>query len=73
MILSLGVALLIAFLSPRFLKPKWIQQIELEPKWVYKEMVAQIKGGMKWQEKLVDYNTLETWIKEIKKKPRQKK
>ncbi|MCC6145956.1 MAG: hypothetical protein IT308_00155 [Anaerolineaceae bacterium] len=72
MILSLGIALLIAFLSPRFLKPKWIQQIECEPKWVYKEMVAQIKNGYKWQEKMVDYNTLETWIKEIKKKPRQK-
>lgn len=72
MILCLGLALVIAFLSPRFLKPKWIQQIEVEPKWVYKEMVAQIKGGTRWQDKLVDYDTLQGWIKEIKKKPRHK-
>ena len=71
-IVAMGLAIVLAYLSPQFLKPKWIQQIEREPKYVYKAMVAQIKDGVAWQEKLVDYYTLESWIKEIKKTRRKK-
>jgi hypothetical protein len=71
-IFFLGLAIVLAYFSPKFLKPKWIKQIEREPKYVYKTMVAQIKDGYAWQEKMVDYYTLESWIKEIKKTRRKK-
>ena len=71
-IFSLGLAIFLAYFSPKFLKPKWIRQIECEPKYVYKAMVAQINEGFVWQEKLIDYYTLESWIKEIKKTRRKK-
>jgi hypothetical protein len=69
---GLVITLLIAFFSPAFLKPKWIRQIEREPKYVYREMAEQVKDGFNWHEKLVDYDTLESWIKEIKRKPQKK-
>ena len=71
-IFALGLAISLAYLSPKFLKPKWIRQIEREPKYVYKAMVTQINDGFAWQEKLIDYYTLESWIKEIKKTRRKK-
>lgn len=72
-IFGLLITLLMAYFSPTFIKPKWIRQIEREPKYVYKEMVAQINDGFRWQEKLQNYDTLESWIKEIRRKPQKKK
>ncbi len=71
-ILFLVIGVTLPLKPPNFLKPKWVQQIEREPKWVYKEMVAQIKNGYNWQAKLIDYDTLASWIKEIKQKHRKK-
>ncbi len=67
-LLLISVAIWLTVRPPEFIKPKWIQQIEREPKWVYKEMVNQINKGYDWKKRFVDNNSLESWIKEIKRK-----
>ena len=52
---------------PKFMIPAWIQKIEEQPRAVYEAMVAAVKKGEPWHERVNSPEALEQWIKSLQK------
>ena len=72
-LLLVFLAVLISLKTPKFLKPKWVQEIEKQPLWVYKAMALEASHGRVWREHFKNKETFQAWIKEVKRNPPEKK
>jgi len=67
-VILLGGSLVISYSPPRMLKPRWVKRVEQEPHWVYEKMVKEVMSDKPWGQKTKNLDSLEQWIKEIRKK-----
>lgn len=67
-VILLGGSLVISYSPPRILKPHWVKRVEQEPHWVYEKMVKEVMSDKPWGQKAKNLDSLEQWIKEIRKK-----
>jgi len=67
-VILLGGSLVISYSPPRMLKPRWVKRVEQEPHWVYEKMVKEVMSDKPWGQKAKNLDSLEQWIKEIRKK-----
>ena len=70
----MGVGIWWLVRPPKILISGWIQKIEEQPRSVYQAMVAAVKKGEAWRERVNDPQALDLWIKSIQKSsPRKAK
>ena len=72
-VLIFAIVVWFAVAPPVWLKPRWIRQIEEQPKNVYAEMSRQAQANDDWRDKVDDPKKLDAWIQEARRKPQKGK
>ncbi|MEA4811667.1 MAG: hypothetical protein VB108_03740 [Anaerolineaceae bacterium] len=70
MVALLLFALFLTLKQPKWIKPKWVNWIESQPKKVQQAMLVSAASDKNWSEHTASEAAIEAWVKELKKSHR---